>query len=450
MAIRPMGNPVKRQNPLPSSNSGNDVGYLVLFLLLMVFVAAGCVLAAWTASNLGWRTPSLGNDALIIAYSALLNGVLVVLPMRTWIAREKRENDEREAAILADADRQEFEGRLHRALRSGDNEQDILDVLQRAMAMAAEELPFELLLADSSRAHLNVAVSGGPHGVGPGCPVDSPFNCTAVKNGQTMLFDDPQALDACPKLRNRASGDCSAVCVPINIMGNAIGVLHATGMAGSTPLPGIVQGLETIASQAGSRLTLLRAMEQSQLQAATDPLTGLLNRRSFESRVATLLSSGRPLALALADLDNFKRLNDTFGHDTGDRSLRQFSRTLVETLRPLDIVARYGGEEFVIVLPDCDARSAVGVLETCRVALALAQADGSVPPFTASFGVVDTTQADDLNELLRLADGALFVAKGSGRDRIERATATPSSALAGPPPPARPEVPQAELVAERR
>ena len=96
-------------------------------------------------------------------------------------------------------------------------------------------------------------------------------------------------------------------------------------------------------------------MAETQLQASTDTLTGLLNRRSFSERVAAVPAHLYPVAVAMADLDHFKTLNDTYGHETGDRALRLFARVLRDSLRTSDVASRYGGEEFAIAFPDCSA-----------------------------------------------------------------------------------------------
>ena len=132
---------------------------------------------------------------------------------------------------------------------------------------------------------------------------------------------------------------------------------------------------------------MLRAFARSETQAHTDPLTGLLNRRSLEARTRDLTDEGLPFVVAYGDLDQFKLLNDVHGHDTGDRALRLFARVLRDSVRPNDIPARYGGEEFVAVLPDCSIDNAVIVIERIRTRLRTALTDGTVPPFTVSFGL---------------------------------------------------------------
>ena len=163
---------------------------------------------------------------------------------------------------------------------------------------------------------------------------------------------------------------------------------------------------------------MIRAFETSETQAHTDPLTGLLNRRSLELQVHDLRDEGTPYTVAYGDLDHFKVLNDTHGHDVGDQALRAFSRVLRDSVRPNDIVARYGGEDFVIVLPDCSTEVAVGILERVRERLALSLQSGRVPPFTVTFGVASTAYASDFDEVVAIADHALLSAKTAGRNRV--------------------------------
>ncbi len=162
------------------------------------------------------------------------------------------------------------------------------------------------------------------------------------------------------------------------------------------------------------------AFETTQLQASTDSLTGLANRRSAEQMLNRLIALGRPFTLVLADLDHFKLLNDTYGHEMGDRWLRQFATVAVGSIRAADMAGRWGGEEFVFVFvfPDSTVDMATGLCERIRSDLVLAAAAANLPNITASFGVVASSAAPVLDELLVIADQALYGAKVAGRDQI--------------------------------
>jgi diguanylate cyclase (GGDEF)-like protein len=234
------------------------------------------------------------------------------------------------------------------------------------------------------------------------------------------VFADSDNLDACPKLQNRPFGRCAAVCVPVSITGRSIGVVHLAAPLAeddATTEGTTIDELEVVATQLGARLAMLRVMSETQLQASTDGLTGLPNRRSFENRVRLLRQSGMPFSVVMTDLDHFKELNDTFGHEAGDRALRVFAGVLRTTLRTVDIVCRYGGEEFMIVLPGCDVTEAGIVCERIRDALAAATRTGDTPSFTASFGVALSQPHLNLEQLVMCADAALYNAKRGGRNR---------------------------------
>src|SRR5262249_4026698 len=115
---------------------------------------------------------------------------------------------------------------------------------------------------------------------------------------------------------------------------------------------------QILANQLGLRLGMIRVMSETSLAASTDSLTGLVNRRRLETMFASLLTSGTPVCLVLAAVDDLKLLNDRHGHEAGDRALRAFAAALRGEVRPDDIVCRYGGEEFVVVLPRCSAEDA--------------------------------------------------------------------------------------------
>ncbi len=160
----------------------------------------------------------------------------------------------------------------------------------------------------------------------------------------------------------------------------------------------------------------MRTFEHTQLQAATDGLTGLMNRRTFESAARQLLNDGESFSLVMGDLDHFKTINDTFGHETGDRALVLFAEQLRSHLRTEDLFARYGGEEFILLLRETTPEEAARVLD--RFIVRLAEATTLQPPlFTCSFGVAHTSSKENLAGIIRRADAALYRAKEMGRNR---------------------------------
>jgi diguanylate cyclase (GGDEF)-like protein len=318
--------------------------------------------------------------------------------------------------IEADASRESFNTRLVEALDMVDAEGEVYETVSRAMGHAGPHA-MELLLSDSSRAHLERSASHPVAGA-PGCTVGSPFQCVAVRRGNPVVFESSTELNACPKLRDRPVGDVSAACVPVSFMGRALGVVHATSPDRQPPTHDVVARLGQLAALAGSRIGTVRAFQQSQLQAATDALTGLANRRTAEAQVRELFAEGKLFSFVMADLDFFKRLNDSHGHEIGDRALRLFARVFGESLRSGDTAARWGGEEFAAILHGVRADEAVNVLERLRARLADAALTGETPAFTASFGVIDSATVGNLELLIRTADDALYAAKEAGRDRI--------------------------------
>ena len=164
-------------------------------------------------------------------------------------------------------------------------------------------------------------------------------------------------------------------------------------------------------------------------QALVDGLTGLANRRRGEEVLAVEIARaerfGGPVALVLADLDGFKGVNDRHGHATGDDVLREFADVLRETARDVDLVCRWGGEEFVLLLPGTDADGAAQLAERVRETLrerVLPGRGGERLVVTASFGVASFPEAATPAELVAQADAALYEAKRSGKDRVERAS----------------------------
>lgn len=167
-----------------------------------------------------------------------------------------------------------------------------------------------------------------------------------------------------------------------------------------------------------------------QRQALTDPLTGLINRRQYEMLFRRELERykrhGTPLALGMIDLDYFKRINDEHGHEFGDQVLQTVAEAFQKPLRSGDILGRFGGEEFILILPDTRLDRAVGIAERMRKALRSAAIikDGETIQLTATFAMTEICEKDDnIGDIIRRADEALYKGKHAGRDCIMEAAA---------------------------
>ena len=179
---------------------------------------------------------------------------------------------------------------------------------------------------------------------------------------------------------------------------------------------------------------LRQALERLTHEAITDPLTGLYNRRFLYDALAREAEAAKrkqiPFSVILLDIDRFKHVNDTWGHDAGDIVLREIASLLEQSVRGSDIAVRHGGEEFAILLPETPLDTAVERAESLRRELAGKDiaCDGGRVRVTASFGVAEYGSCTaDPDSLMKAADAAMYAAKSAGRDRVV------ASALSGPP-----------------
>ncbi|PXW23854.1 sensor domain-containing diguanylate cyclase [Paraburkholderia caballeronis] len=169
----------------------------------------------------------------------------------------------------------------------------------------------------------------------------------------------------------------------------------------------------------------VRLMDLLQKQAVTDELTGLPNRREFLGVVEHILESDDELSVFLLDIDFFKKINDSYGHDVGDEVLRILAKVGMASSRKSDVFARWGGEEFVAALPQTGADDALAIAEQLRATFeqqdfAHEWRTGNAVPFTVTIGVTTRAPGErDVNAILKRADQALYRAKQSGRNRVE-------------------------------
>jgi diguanylate cyclase (GGDEF)-like protein len=182
-----------------------------------------------------------------------------------------------------------------------------------------------------------------------------------------------------------------------------------------------------LAAQAAIAVENARLHDVVQRQAVTDELTGLVNRRRFMTALEHELgrtSRALPPAIILADLDDFKRVNDRFGHPVGDAALQAFARALVDHVRDVDIAARLGGEEFAVLLPETPLSGAAAVairLQRSLARIPLLVRGGRDITLTASIGVAQQVDGEPAESLLRRADAALYRAKAEGKNRVVQA-----------------------------
>jgi two-component system cell cycle response regulator len=177
-------------------------------------------------------------------------------------------------------------------------------------------------------------------------------------------------------------------------------------------------------------LELLMANAKLEQLATTDPLTGIANRRKMTEQIASELERarrfGHPLSLLMIDIDHFKRINDTYGHEVGDKAIVAVAKLLTESLRAIDMVARFGGEEFVVLMPETDTDVAILAAERLREAasaLRIEGESGTVVALTLSVGVASALangSADTPSSLLVRSDKGLYRAKKEGRNRVVR------------------------------
>jgi diguanylate cyclase len=188
------------------------------------------------------------------------------------------------------------------------------------------------------------------------------------------------------------------------------------------------KALEDQLNQAVGEVTQLRQnLEVVQREALTDALTGIPNRKCFETRLREAardaMENGEPLSLLIADIDHFKRFNDTYGHQLGDQVLKLVARTLTHSVKGRDTPARYGGEEFAIILPQTRLKDASVVADQIRHTITRhklvgRESGGDYGTITVSLGASQYRPGESLGDLIRRADAALYHAKRMGRNRV--------------------------------
>jgi diguanylate cyclase (GGDEF)-like protein len=251
-----------------------------------------------------------------------------------------------------------------------------------------------------------------------------PLSCLAIRlgrvHGQGAGHEPLLSCEVC----SQATG--ASVCIPSLVGGEAIGSVLVQESRGRAIDAETRQRVKDSVDQAAPVLANLRNLALAHARAGIDALTGLPNSRTLRDTLKRMIAqagrTGSPLSAILLDLDQFRRINDTHGHERGDDALAAVGDVVASTVRASDYAGRYGGEEFLVLLPDTDRDGAILVAEKLRQAIVRIALSGLDRSLTASLGVATMPpEGGDADALLRLADRALHAAKSGGRNRVEAA-----------------------------
>jgi diguanylate cyclase (GGDEF)-like protein len=251
-------------------------------------------------------------------------------------------------------------------------------------------------------------------------PLDCEPWSTVIASGTTFIEND---LSATPKPSRLFSEASSRMSIPLISFGQTLGVLTLHSSQRNAFRDSELQSLEAVADICASSIQNAHYVERIRKLSYLDGLTGIFNRRFFELRIMEEIERARRsktgMAVVIADIDQFKKLNDEFGHLLGDEVLRQVSSLFHRQLRKIDVVCRYGGEEFAILLTNTNAQHAMSVAEKLRKLMEGWQFPGVPRTVTISVGVAAfPDHGSTRDELVQAADNGLYAAKQAGRNRV--------------------------------
>lgn len=367
-------------------------------------------------------------DAIAVGGGRIVMAVVREITQLKQAAENARRTNAELSALVIELQRRDREMQslisMDDLLQSCPAQEDAYKVIGLAAGELFDGQPGCLAVLLPSGRYLEVAARWGNAPLAE--PVFSLDDCWALRRGQLHEVTDFQMGLLCRHWIGRA--ETHYLCIPLTVQGETLGVFCLAGAPADTSAHQIsqLQLAVTVSESIKLALSNLRLREKLRAEAIHDPLTGLFNRRYLEETLLRELHRARrrnsPLCVAMLDLDDFKRFNDTHGHDAGDALLREVGRLMREKLRKSDMSCRYGGEEFVIVLPDSSLVDAEQRIEQIRALVKEVQIQHGnelLAAVTLSAGLAQADEYNfDANELLRAADKALYAAKNSGRDRV--------------------------------
>ena len=308
---------------------------------------------------------------------------------------------------------------------------DLQELLDRACKHILQSFPVDhvavLLLDEEKRLAMRAEVGHLTVRIGRGgtLPPGAGLSGRAIQNGKPVVENDVEGVAG---YVNGFEETRSEMCLPLICFGQTLGVLALESARKGAFQPSDVQPLESVADICANAIQNAHYFERVRQMAYVDGLTGMFNRRYFEMRILEEMERAQRyhhgLSIIMVDIDNFKKLNDEFGHLLGDEVLRQVGTLFSQQLRKADVACRYGGEEFVVIAPETGGEQAVAMAEKLRRVVETYPFTGVPRPVTISAGIADYPDCgDNRDALVRSADAALYAAKQEGRNRVSRSSA---------------------------
>lgn len=409
-----------------------DLQFHWMFVLFSVFIFACGTTHLVSIVNI-WK-PAYWLDAMLKSITAVVSMATAIF-LWPLVPRASRFIDEKQRAAqeLAAVNRRLSDSL--ELLRKRSSELDRLNVMSDLLQTSRNIDDFGSTVVRAVN-DLGVSPLGALYLREPGQPL-----MRAVASwGDAQLQDSVLPAEQCHALTGRGDDHCDTqdrcallqslghnhVCAPLVSGGDILGILHFRAVPNPDD-PHTKAVVETLAERAAVALANIRLRENLVAKSIRDPLTGLFNRRFLDEAMpleeGRARRSGGGFGVVMFDLDRFKQLNDTYGHDAGDAALRAFAKLLQGNVRSGDIACRYGGEEFVLVLPGASLADAVHRAERIRWALSrqtLEHCGEVLGAVTVSAGVAAyPNQGTEATVIVRAADRALYRAKENGRNRVE-------------------------------
>lgn len=362
-----------------------------------------------------------------ILTGSILLAILMSIAQFWLFRREIRQRGQAEIELQIQHRQVALLARLADSLHASNSRVESYRVIESFAREILGDIGGCLYIYNHSRDQLVRAASWGGESNAPGLDHFAPDDCWGLRRGKLHMGSAITGQIDCIHFR-KGEEIKPHICLPITARGQTSGLLYLESPAlrqAETRLPAIELATNFV-DQLSLALVNIELRERLENMAVRDPLTELYNRRFMDEALSRELllaqRNGAQLSIALMDIDHFKKMNDTYGHQAGDEVLRQVAKYMAAAIRRSDFVCRYGGEELMLLLPGCDLAQATVKADEVREGIAqlpLSDGDLALPSITISIGVATyPLHGISPTELLSLADQALYDAKRGGRNMV--------------------------------